>query len=462
MIVAFYAKTYFLVAAPFLASYIFLFESKKQGLLFTGIFSGLFLLSVWIIDALYETYFSNVFFNHINYNIDDPGYLLLQCKEYVKHSGGLCLLGVMAIFWAGSENEKSSRFWNFHGLNAPLFLKRIPLAGYIAVWVILLFVCRMGQHQGAWLTYLFQLLTPFLLLWALPSFKKIKGYSRFPVFATLLSLNLVVASFPYLSNVSRVEESRKEWDLLLSLMEPASNVLNSPIFALERIKAGKKVYDTGNSEHFQYGGERQGVWAMISDPQPAIREQWLKYKNRVQEDVLQGKFDLVAIDRGPRFMADEGLFLKTYTLMVTIPIQMPHATMHHEEQRVDIGIWEAEGRERPLAEKYKIYRALYACHPEDFFINFYLGFQLVEGLKDYKNGVTFLERAAALDPNMAVVPMALGTIYFHHLRDYHRALRHFQRAHALLPSDAAIRTKLGLTYRMLGDEVNARKYLGPG
>ncbi|MCB0431364.1 MAG: hypothetical protein H6585_06440 [Flavobacteriales bacterium] len=462
VVVAFLAKTYFLLGAPFIGSYIFLFHSKRKGLIYTGIFLSILIPAVLWVNYQYETFFSNVFFVYTNYKIDDVAYLWLQCGEYLKHSGGLVAISLVA----GYLSIRNTRLKDItqqidvaHG-SKPLLMFQMGLPHYIALWVVALFLYRMGQHKGAWLTYLLQLLTPVLLWLALKEFRRLPFAWATWGLLLALGVNIYTASFPYLRNARDVEAGLPEWHMLQSLVASENLVLNTPLIAFERLKAGKKVYDTGNSEYFEHGGERQGLWSLISDPKPEIRERWNQFLSGVQDSVTHRVFDLVALDRGPRFLMDENRLQQSYSLLVTIPIVMPHATMHTAAQRFDVGIWEPKGKERSIQDKYLIYKQLYESDPNNFFVNYYLGFQCLEILHDYKNAVFFMENAVLINPDVPILHSALGAIYFNQFKNYSQALPHFQRAYQLLPNDPSAKANLGYTYRMLGNEDMARQFLG--
>ncbi|MCB0396011.1 MAG: tetratricopeptide repeat protein [Flavobacteriales bacterium] len=459
-IVAFYAKPYFLLASAFLAAYMFLFVSKKQGLIYGCGFALLLLISVLVVDQRFETYFSNAFFIYTNYRIDKFDYMIRQLSAYVKHSPGLIGLMMMGGYAGWRSFKGGSWKLNLKNPEAPAIASAIPLSAFVAVCIFLLFVYRLGQHQGAWLTYLFQLMSPFLLLATLPAvFRASIRYKRSLVMA-LLMINLGINAFAYLNHTGEVRYSEESWKLLKTLTEPANQVLNTPVIAMDLLQENKRVFDTGNSEYFQYGGERNGIWSSFLSPHPEIQDRWMEARREVNQMIEQQKFDLIVLGRGPRYLTDEAFYSRYYTLLVTIPIRMPHATMREEIQRFDVGVWEPKGKERPKTERNAIYQKLYNAYPDNFFVNYYLGFQLFEVEKDYRNAAFFLENAVAIDPSPPILSSALGAIYFNHLQDYNNALRHFSRAYQMNPQDKSARTNLGYTYRKLGDEKHARELLG--
>ena len=197
-VIAFYTKPYFVLSFGIVASYVFLFVSKKKGALYSLLFVILFIFSSLFVRYLYKYYFIDTVIGNLSNNAGYsfalvPIYLYEFGKEFFPSiilAGGM-LLGYLTKLRLKSFSLKEflSRF-DFLSLDLPLVAEPLNYFAYFLGCSTLAFVLILGPHFGTYLPYLYQIMLPpfFLLL-----FQSIKPATRLAFISLFLLLpNMVL------------------------------------------------------------------------------------------------------------------------------------------------------------------------------------------------------------------------------------------------------------------------------
>lgn len=358
-VAGFYTKAYYVLSIPYLVMYLFLFVSKKKAILYGSFSALLLLLTAFVTNEIFETYFVNTFFNHINVATNDINQLRLQLALFLIFNSGLVLLFIMcstlSVFdktigdFGGSLRfdavlKNLIRQINVLNCDKPFLGTAFPLSLYALVLSFGLFYFKLGRHNGNMMTYAYQLITPFFLLFTysllnsplknLRSAKLINnhGYVLFMP-CILLSLYLLWSSASALKDSSDWL-SMEEWRHIEKTTHSYKNILNSPVIVSILMEQNKVAYDAGQMEYFQYSHYPSGWLDGLLLSNTEISEQWHGYEAFVRQAVRQRAFDAVMVTPWERAPYPEGL-QEYYSLVDTVEV-----CMFHTEQCWQLETWE--------------------------------------------------------------------------------------------------------------------------
>lgn len=459
---AFYAKTYFLLAPFLLFSYLILFSSVKKAVFFAGIFGLFFSSSILIVNHYYDTYFSNVFFLHINFAQNDLEHLYAQIDFYLKYHLCLILLTLITILLQKDTSEKKSfipaiSIQNLR-FSRPLLFSPISfsLIHYSLIVTSGVFLFKMGKHTGAWMTYLFQIISPFFLITLARIIQKPSKFQTalFP----LLLINIYAGAYYFLPDAARIQDDLARWRFINKLICQYETILNTPSISTLLIDKDKKVYDTGSSEYFPSGASRRGIWRLISGPRPDINAKHHQYLQNQKRDIKLKKFDLIVTTKGLHPLIPLKNLKNNYSLLITIPISFPYAIMGEKVQNFDIQLWEPKGKERSREQKYKLFDELYQTGPENFRVNRRLGDLYSDIHKDYETASFHYEKALSIFPEDIPTLNKLGILYHNHRSDEQKALEKLLKSYLLYPADPIVIRNIGQVFLNLGKKQKAAHF----
>ena len=234
-------KPYFFLLIPYIFLYLFIFKSKLKGIKYGLLSLAALLVTVIITNILFESYFNNTFFAHLNASIgndalNDPYFSIIQFTRYIKHNLGLSIITVVifltSIIYIFSNLLKlviqtvstPSQFnlniifanigFDIIHLNEPLIKTKEFIdkhsqepnedtdfnddfnvdSNFIVFCLaisLFIFFARMGHHRGNWLIYIHQLISPFLIILI---FKFVDEKWRSPLVLSSQSLKLSLIS----------------------------------------------------------------------------------------------------------------------------------------------------------------------------------------------------------------------------------------------------------------------------
>ena len=110
--------------------------------------------------------------------------------------------------------------------------------------------------------------------------------------------------------------------------------MNSPIIVSSLLEQNKAVYDSGQTEYFQYSHYPSGWLTSFLPSNSDISKQWEQYQNSIREAVRQQAFDAIIITPREHTSGLQDL-QEQYFMVDTIGICMFHAS-----QCTPLEIWE--------------------------------------------------------------------------------------------------------------------------
>jgi len=337
----FFTKTFFLLTYPFLGSYLFLFISKKKGIIYGVLSCIILIISALLMNFFYETYIANVFFIHINIAHYNFKYVIDQLFFGVKSHAFIFIIFVFATSSVMLKKRQQIQAWitNFNlfcsllnfldvrNLNSPFFMFNTKCTSYYLLCAVMVFCLSLGGHEGAWMTYFYQLILPFFLL-VLLDITASSSISRSLLYLMLAGIiNLGVFYMKVLPHYT-YRHVQPQWQQIHELVSKNETIFNSPAITPILQEQNKRVYDSGQSECFKYGFLPKKLSFM--SPYWTLDKKIVKVLEHYQRDVVEAvkcrKFDVIVITNNYNYapFAAESLLPQYYDRKTTLSAPMPH------------------------------------------------------------------------------------------------------------------------------------------
>ena len=358
-VLAFYTKPYFVLSIPYLATYLFLFVSKKKAALYAGLAFVFLATTAFLINRVFETYFVNTLFNHINVATNDFGQLFLQLQFFALYYSGIILIFLVYSSLLVLDKARNGSLQNLevgrikHELmkridvfryDKPLFEIAFPFSLFCLILSFLIFYFKLGRHVGNIMTYAYHLITPFFLIYVFSlldaplkniSLAKRRDNYNYALLlpGILVSLYLLYSSASYLK-ASPEWTDMADWRRIEQITRSHKKIMNSQVLVSLLLEQNKPVYDTGQTEFFQYSHYPSGLLERWLLPNAAISQQWASYERSLRQAVRQREFDAIIITRREQRPYLDGL--QDYYSMV----DKVGVCMFHSAQCALLEIWE--------------------------------------------------------------------------------------------------------------------------
>jgi hypothetical protein len=296
-LLGFLIKLYFVIAAPLVISYVFLFRSKKMGLVFTAIFLGA-LVSTYVLDTrLLPGYLSLILAltsgNATPLSLHSTIYMLKQTSEFTGMYLGAILLCLQ-------YRKSSSDSWGER-------LRSLSFPCYASVVVLALLTFKLGHHGGAIITYYVQLLAPFMLVSIAPTDVGMRGHvPRFAALQLILVYLLTaVITVKAVHSPFRVMRMGRQMSASYQDVLPYHEVLGSPMLVSTLLDQQKSVYYSGQSEYFMGVADKKALLLPGLDPSPTDCSRIeAAFEERISNMIVTRQFDMIVTD-GQEYIPDK-------------------------------------------------------------------------------------------------------------------------------------------------------------
>jgi hypothetical protein len=313
-ILAFFTKPYFILSFGIVALYIFLFISKKKAL-FYFIGTSLFLLAAaLLVRRFFACYFLNTILNNATNKANHIDFLFKQLAVFAGIFSPLFLIFVLN---------------NPIRLDKPFLSSAFDYFGFFflsATGAILV----LGQNTGNYMVYLFQLMTPPLVILALKN-QKPKLNLRPLLTLPLLLINLYLLSFHIL--YPNTPPPAEQWQEINRLLSQSKKVLNSPVLVPEMIRLGLQPIDSGSTEYYYQTRPYEGN--LIAPLYSATKMRGEDYLYEIENNIRTKGFDKIIITKGYSPFAKLELLQQYYFHVKDFHIEIPQS-----RESWDLEYWE--------------------------------------------------------------------------------------------------------------------------
>jgi hypothetical protein len=301
-VIAYYTKPYFVLAFGIVASYVFVFVSKRKGLFYSFLFISIFAVSFIIVRFIFKYYFIDTIVSNLSNTTNNTfGYMGRQLVEFDKEFFPLFILGLTLIYLnigkLKSGKVSFSRFFdNFLFLDQPLVTPPLNYIVYFFVFSSLAFTLVLGQNPGSYMNYVYQiLLPPFSLL----LFQYIKPLTRFTfISSSLILLNIISFGQLRFNPVFLQQKDSSDWARLCQAMGSSKHILNNPLITSEMIRLGIPPVDSGQTEYY-YFVEPYPDNIILGPNYQTLISGGGKYLNSINNSVIGTYYDKIFLTQGP-------------------------------------------------------------------------------------------------------------------------------------------------------------------
>ncbi|MGA9381847.1 MAG: hypothetical protein WBV73_24065 [Phormidium sp.] len=328
-LLGFIAKPYFVLSIPYLCLYLFLFNSKKKGIIYGFLSLLATVFTFGVLDYFFETYFNNNIFVYLNVRLAGGGleYAFYQINTYLFQNlslvvifvlfGYIFLKGLILKFPSLGVSNAIAQSFNLSTFNEPLINANVNLFAFCLLASLALFYLKLGQYTGTWLNYIYHLISPFVVIVAFKLANKLNKNAVILLLA-IIAINIFFIQPEVLLNT---QKDYQQWQNLRSLISRHENVFNSPAIASILVEQNKKVYDSGHSEYFGLGQKRE-IFNIELPSNNMIQQRFEDYQQEIANSVLNQKFDLVVLTKRYSEFVSETLVKKCYNYQGEVTVKM--------------------------------------------------------------------------------------------------------------------------------------------
>jgi len=339
-LLAFFGKQYFVAGLGYIALFLFLSVSKIRGAVFGLLSLASFAASIAVAHQVAPYFLDMTVFSSSSMQfLASNETMLTQLRAY-----GLVSLPLLAILLMQSTVMSFSRRAtippnsrprgrlmgiNLLDLSAPL-LSRAPDYFWMCVACSLtIVVFILGKNPGNYLSYHFQLISPFLVIVTLTFVSravKLKALSQ------LLVLVAFYASYTILSHDFTVRKP-ESWQRLEQTIAAAEKVYGTPLILGKILEKGGEIYQNGHTVYFLFASGKP-AWMVRKNPEATVRRLWEKHIEKIYSMIEAQEFDVIVLDTYteippplPGTHDDRDgteLLQRYYRLRETIPVHLAH------------------------------------------------------------------------------------------------------------------------------------------
>ncbi|HSR33989.1 MAG TPA: hypothetical protein VLY63_25765 [Anaerolineae bacterium] len=333
-VAALLTKPYFLLAHGLVATYLVLFVSPKRAFLYGGLFLGLILLTAVLARPISGVYWIATLLGNWS-NLSRSGrHLVVQLAEAFREYGPALLLAALVILARALRGRSApadavnapqplSRLRHWRKLDQPLLPWSVSFVAFALALSFLAFVVALGWHVGNYMTYIYQLQAPLLLVWLLSA---IPFGSRLRIIAVPLLLWQGLGLCETLLNPSFLAQRESvSWKALYSEVQASESILNSPVITSRMIELGLEPVDSGQTEYF-YNLQPRPDPGLLGADYDDIRERGRGYISQILHNVRFRKYDALVMTEnqgliaGPEMLETIGLH---YAPSSALTVDMP-------------------------------------------------------------------------------------------------------------------------------------------
>ena len=300
---SFFFKQYMLFSAGVIAVYLFLFESKKKGVIFISLVGGSILIFLLMSNDFLPLYYEYSILHHTFIASKDTFYMLQQLKEFLNLYWVLFVLLSEYFFqelWRKFILQKFRPTFSFLKFDEPL-IKNIVVSPF-SVGIIIsafLLIQLLGKHRGNNYTYFGELMLPFLLYLIIPKLDSLFKYelSCYVLHAIVIIFCILPFSHSYATNF---DLHRKAYLQLTEQAEQCNFIYEqSPIMAVYKIENEK--YPILNNGHTEYAttvipADNSFFAKLSSKPVESFYQKLDAWNSEIEHSIEKQKFDCIFAD----------------------------------------------------------------------------------------------------------------------------------------------------------------------
>jgi len=333
-LIVFHTKAYFVLSFGIVASYLFLFVSKKKAVGYGFLFLALFVIAFAVIRLNYPLYFINVIHGNASNTFRTFERLYTQLFWLsVYFFPALLLTGIM--LWREFRKKTSQSIgikYDIFNLDKPLFDLRPDYLLHAFIISLLAFVTILGSHVGNYLAYSYELVVPTFLFWFFVNFDQKRIFTALS--AALIVINLFYWQYITLNPQMLEQRSSVEWEKVFSYLDPSLNILNSPTVTSRMIELGVTPVDSGQTDVY-YLMDSYPFNVLMGPSYEEYYNDGIAYTDAINASISAHEYDFIITTKDVDVFYDVNLIVEHYEMVDQLILYMP-AT----EQKWVVEVWE--------------------------------------------------------------------------------------------------------------------------
>lgn len=299
-ILVFYTKQYFIAAMAMLCLYLFLYRCKLTAIVLGSCYALLLLGSLAIVHVTSPYYLDNTLFaaGISIYMLLSADTLVRQIVYYLQIYWPLLLIILVAALQAActpAARPLSQRFFRYLrpaplSWRGPLLRKPPDYFAFCLLWATIVTFSTMGRNPGNFMTYLLQLMSPFLVLWCCSLMSGLRGAAR-------LALPLVLPAFYLIYGLLDKDFSTTEenWARVEEIIAESDDIYASQMLLNLVIKHDKRVYQDGHTHYFPIALHKPEIFVKVN-PDERVGAVWERYLTDIFRRVENKEFDVILVN----------------------------------------------------------------------------------------------------------------------------------------------------------------------
>ena len=342
-LLAFYTKQYFILGIAILCLYLFLYVSIYRALFLGATFAACLALSIWMVHRSSPYYLDITFFAPaaaIN-DLQSWPILALQLRFFANTYAGLLvsmlIVSMLTLKRMGLDGVRGTVLGACKlagsGLRGPMLSRPIDYFWFGLFWSTLVIISWLGRNPGNYMTYLFQLMSPFLLiagvsllreasrkLWILPCFLLLTFYQVYAILHKDFSVD------------------QGSWGKIEKMIAGSDDVLATQMLVNTLLQQGKEVFQDGHTFYFPLASSKPG-WLVKEREEDRVVAVWRDYLNKLYGKIQRQEFDLILVS--PWEM--EGIFVRNPPPLDTVSGKEFLSRYYVVEEKIKLSMTDRHG-----------------------------------------------------------------------------------------------------------------------
>ncbi|HMD87743.1 MAG TPA: hypothetical protein VKF38_01145 [Anaerolineaceae bacterium] len=327
---AFYTKPYFFLSFGIIFSYLFFFISKKKGLFYFLGSLPLFLITAGFVNLICECYFLDTILINLNNTGNNIQFVLMQLLYFIIVYLPIWIIILLIAFYNQSRQvlvpfqifikalRTPGKHLDIFHWNRPFFSFRIDLAWFSFAISTLAIILVLGQNLNNYIVYLFEIMTPFLII---AGFKHLNLKRSISILAIpLVITNLFIIS-QWVLNPNNPESFQIGWSRLEEIISSSNKILNSPAIAPLLIQMDKPIIDSGQSDLFYQ--TRPYPKTILAPAYNTVKQRGIDYQNQIISEINAKRFEKIIVTIDNSHLVPWAAIQQKYQYQETISLGMP-------------------------------------------------------------------------------------------------------------------------------------------
>jgi hypothetical protein len=342
-LLSFYAKQYFILGMAMLCLYLFLYVSVIRAIATGLAFALAMTLCLALVHKTSPYFIDNTILSPL-LAIDSLkmwSMVTMQVEKFLQIYSGILIILVAAMGHFLVKNGPRGIFqrlrklsaWNGFSWDQPLLTHKVDYFTFCFFWASAAFVLSMGRNPGNYMTYVFQLISPFFLIMA---FTQVSRLEKPIALLTPFIFLTYYQAYVFLPRDFSYDESA--WQRVDSLIAEQDDILATQMLLMNLLNNNKKIYQDGHTSYFPLAAEKP-EWLRKEQPSDRVEVIWDEYMDDIYRKIANSQFDMIIIS--PWEM--RGIFLRNPPRDAAIDGKQFLQQYYYADEKIELSMTNRQG-----------------------------------------------------------------------------------------------------------------------